>query len=71
MIDIYIDDVEIKTIDVVDGKHRLIAESDSHKIQLLLDDEEFRDLYILSKNRCETSGLIPIYNHATSKGGEG
>ena len=69
MIDIYIDDVRVKTIGLSDEKHNLILEAKSdkeNKVQILLDDEELKTLYILSKNRCEVQGLIPVYNTISS-----
>ena len=71
MIDIYIDDVRVKTIGLSDGKHNLILEAKSdkeNKAQILFDDEELKTLYILSKNRCEVQGLIPVYNTISSTG---
>lgn len=68
MIDIYIDDVRVKTIGLSE-KHNLILEAKSdkeNKVQILLDDEELKTLYILSKNRCEVQGLIPVYNTISS-----
>ena len=65
MIDIYIDDVRVKTIGLSDGKHNLILEAKrdkENKVQILFDDEELKSLCILSKNRCEIQGLIPVYN---------
>ena len=61
MIEIY-GDVEVKFLDLNSDGNILQMESEKSKIFLTLNDAEIKTLYILSKNRCESSGLIPVHN---------
>ena len=70
MIDIYIDEVKIKGLGYDGDKNTLTIIAGSNKALLSFDDNTLYELYILSKNRCEMKGLIPLYNHATIKGVE-
>ena len=62
MVDIYIDDVNVKPIISIPEGFRLDFESKSKDelLHLILNKEEFVNLYYKLKNRCETMGLVPI-----------
>lgn len=62
MIDIYIDDIKIKTFGYYGDKNQLAIEKGENKATLIFDDDVLYQLYILVKNRGEMKGLIPIYN---------
>lgn len=62
MIDIFLDDIHIKSIKTIAEGFRLDFEQKekSESLHLVLNKEDFIDLYIDIKNRCETMQLIPI-----------
>lgn len=62
MIDVYIDDIKIKTLGYDGDKNQLAIENGENKAMLIFDDNVLYQLYILLKNRGEMKGLIPIYN---------
>ena len=62
MIDVYIDDIKIKTLGYDGDKNQLAIENGENKAMLIFDDDVLYQLYILLKNRGEMKGLIPIYN---------
>ena len=62
MIDVYIDDIKIKTLGYDGDKNQLAIENGENKAMLIFDDDVLCQLYILLKNRGEMKGLIPIYN---------
>ena len=62
MIDVYIDDIKIKTLGYDGDKNQLAIENGENKAMLIFDDDVLYQLYILVKNRGEMKGLIPIYN---------
>lgn len=62
MIDVYIDDIKIKTLGYDGDKNQLVIENGENKAMLIFDDDVLYQLYILVKNRGEMKGLIPIYN---------
>lgn len=62
MIDIYIDDVKIKTLGYDGDKNQLAIENGENKAMLIFDDDVLYQLYILVKNRGEMKGLIPVCN---------
>lgn len=62
MIDVYIDDIKIKSLGYDGDKNQLAIENGENKAMLIFDDEVLYQLYILLKNRGEMKGLIPLYN---------
>lgn len=62
MIDVYIDDIKIKTLGYDGDKNQLAIENGENKAMLIFDDDVLYQLYVLVKNRGEMKGLIPIYN---------
>ena len=62
MIDVFIDDIKIKTLGYDGDKNQLAIENGENKAMLIFDDDVLYQLYILVKNRGEMKGLIPIYN---------
>ena len=62
MIDVYIDDIKIKTLGYDGDKNQLAIENGENKAMLIFDDDVLYQLYILVKNRGEMKGLIPIYD---------
>ena len=62
MIDVYIDDIKIKTLGYDGDKNQLAIENGENKAMLIFDDDVLYQLYILVKNRGEMKGLIPVCN---------
>lgn len=63
MIDIYIDDTKCTEIhDIKEGYRIDLKNSKDENLILVLSEENFIDLYNRMKRRCETRGLVPIYN---------
>lgn len=62
MVDIYVDDIKLKSLGYDGDKNKLAIENGENKALLIFDDDVLYEMYILTKNRCETKGLIPIYN---------
>lgn len=63
MIDIFIDDVKCKSINTIkEGYVIHFAEGKEKEISIVLTEENFVDLYGRIKRRCETQGIVPIYN---------
>lgn len=62
MIDIYIDDINIKSFGYDGDKNQLVIENGENKAMMIFDDEVLYQLYILVKNRSEMKGLVPTYN---------
>lgn len=62
MIDIYIDDFSIKSIDTIPEGFKLNFElkSKDEFLRLVLNKEEFINLYHRIKIRCEAMGIVPI-----------
>lgn len=62
MVDIYIDDFSIKSIDTIQEGFKLNFElkSKDEFLHLVLNKEELINLYHRIKNRCETMGIVPI-----------
>ena len=65
MIDIYFDDVNFSGINFEKEGFKLIFKNEKDEsLSLILGEDNFRDFYYIVKNRCETQGLIPVYNKA-------
>lgn len=63
MIDIFVDDVKCEIINTIKEGYVLhFKESKEKVISIVLTEENFIDLYGRIKRRCETQGIIPIYN---------
>lgn len=63
MIDIFIDDVRCESINTIKEGYVLhFKEGKEKEISIVLTEENFVDLYGRIKRRCETQGLVPIYN---------
>lgn len=62
MIDIYIDDFSIKSIDTIPEGFKLNFElkSKDEFLHLVLGKDDFISLYCRLKNRCEAMGIVPI-----------
>lgn len=63
MIDIYIDDVRCTEIHSIKEGYRIdFKNSKDESLCLVLNEENFVDLYNRTKRRCEIQSLIPIHN---------
>lgn len=62
MIDIYIDNIKVKALNIEGDKNALIIEHDKDKAMIVIDDVALTDLYYFVQRRCESKGLITIYN---------
>ena len=63
MIDIFMDDIKCESINSVKDGYRINLKNDKQEsLILVLSEENFIDLYGRIKRRCETQGLVPIYN---------
>lgn len=63
MIDIYVDDVKCESINTIKEGYKInLKNNKEENLILVLSEEAFVDLYGRIKRRCETQGLIPIYN---------
>jgi hypothetical protein len=63
MIDIFIDDMKCESINSIKEGYRINLKNDKQEsLALILNEENFVDLYNRIKRRCETQGIIPIYN---------
>ena len=63
MIDIYVDDVKCESIKTIkEGYVIYFKKGKNEQFTVVLSEENFVDLYGRIKRRCETQGLIPIYN---------
>lgn len=63
MIDIFIDDMKCESINNIKEGYRLnFKNNNQQSLILVLTEENFVDLYYRMKRRCETQGIVPIYN---------
>ena len=63
MIDIFIDDMKCESINTIKEGYVLhFKEGKEKEITIVLNEENFVDLYYRMKRRCETQELVPIYN---------
>ena len=63
MIDIFLDDLKCESINTIKEGYRLNFKNDKQEsLILILTEEDFVDLYVRIKRRCEIQNLIPIYN---------
>ena len=61
MVDIYIDDVKCTEIHNIKEGYRIdFKNSKDERLCLVLNEENFVELYRRMKRRCETQELIPI-----------
>lgn len=63
MIDVFIDDVKCESINSIKEGYRINFKNDKQEsLELILTEKNFVDLYYRMKRRCETQGIVPIYN---------
>ena len=63
MIDIFIDDMKCESINSIKEGYRINFKNDKEEsLALVLSEENFIDLHNRIKRRCETQGIVPIYN---------